>query len=270
MAQSAKRFPRVMKGFTLIEMLVVLAIISILGGLVLGAIGSARKTSQITQTQTMMTLIDSALKKYEVDWSDYPPSDGDPNGIKGSEMLLQALKSDKKEGPYLEEKDIKTVDSDRNGELEVADVWNQPILYWHHRDYGNTEPNKRSFRMLSGGPNRQVEDGTPETDDVVNWDKTKNPEGLRGAITRSGSSRGGGGGAPAKVGKLYELIVVNGQGSGAYPAGSKVELVATPPAGRRFGQWAVTEGSASMVDSYSSRTMLTMPDGNVRVEAKFK
>ena len=64
--------------------------------------------------------------------------------------------------------------------------------------------------------------------------------------------------------------MVNGQGSGAYPAGSKVELVATPPAGRRFGQWVVTEGTASMIDSYGSRTTLTMPEGNVRVEAKMK
>jgi prepilin-type N-terminal cleavage/methylation domain-containing protein len=260
---------RISSGFTLIEMLVVLAIISILGSLIIAAVSKAKTTSQVAQTQTYLTLITSALNKYETDWSDYPPSDGDPNGIKGSEALWKALRTEKKEGPYIEEKDIKLVDSDRNGEMEVADVWLQPILYWHHRDYDNTEPNKRNFRMLSGGPNRKIEDGTSESDDVVNWDKVKHKEGMRGAIGGGGSSRGGGT-VSARPGKLFELIVVNGQGSGAYPAGSKVELVATPPAGRRFGQWVVTEGTASMIDSYGSRTMLTMPEGNVRVEAKMK
>lgn len=253
-------------GFTLIEMLVVLAIVSILGGLILTGVQMAKKTSQINSTKTMFKLIESAMVAYETDFSDYPFSDGDGTGLRGAEYLYQSLKTEKHNGPYIELKDFRTVDSNHNGEMELADVWNQPILYWHHRDYDNAEPNKRTFRLLSNGPNRLMEDAARESDDVCNWDNTKTFEAPR-HVARSNS---GGGGGISKPGKLYELIVANGMGSGAYPAGAKVDLIATPQAGQRFGQWTVEEGKAAVLDSYASRTVLTMPEGNARVVAKFK
>lgn len=262
------RSPRTQSGFTLIEMLVVLAIVSILGGLILTGVQTAKKTSQVNSTKTMFKLIEAALANYETDFSDYPFSDGDGSGVRGAELLYESLKTDRKNGPYIELKDFRTVDSNHNGQMELADAWSQPILYWHHRDYDNAEPNKRTFRLLSAGPNRQNEDASRESDDVCNWDNTKTYQTGR-SFARSNSS-GGGSGGTAKPGKLYELIVVNGLGSGAYPAGAKVELKSTPQPGQRHGQWTVEEGKASVLDSYAAQTVLTMPEGNVRVSAKFK
>jgi prepilin-type N-terminal cleavage/methylation domain-containing protein len=256
-------------GFTLIEMLVVVAILGILGSLILTGVNAARRESQRKQTMATLTIIGAAMARYETDFSDYPPSDGDATGIGGSELLLECLTTDKKEGPYLDPgKDIKTVDSNNNGKMEIADAWNKPIYYWHHRDYGNEEPNKRTYRLISGGLNREFEEGQRGCDDIANFDTEKDYT-QRGGRRLSGG--GGGGGTTASTGgKLYELIVANGQGTGAYPSGTKVELIATPQAGQRFGQWIVEEGGAKLIDSYSSRTMLTMPEGNVRVVAKFK
>ncbi len=161
------------RGFTLIEMLIVISIITILGGLVLVAIGAARRTSKEKATEAIIKQLEAALMRYESDFQDYPPSDGDNQGMKGSENLWKYLRTDKKEGPYITSKEIPTCDSDRNGEMEVADSFGHPILYVHHRDYGNKAPNKRTYRLISWGANGKLDDAQRGTDDIVNWNKDK-------------------------------------------------------------------------------------------------
>jgi prepilin-type N-terminal cleavage/methylation domain-containing protein len=161
------------KGFTLIEMLIVISIITILGGLVLVAIGAASRTSKERATEAIMKQLEAALMRYESDFQDYPPSDGDTQGMKGSENLWKYLRTDKKEGPYITAKEIPTCDSDRNGDMEVADGFKRTILYVHHRDYANKPPNKRTYRLISSGANGKMDDGQRGTDDIVNWNKDK-------------------------------------------------------------------------------------------------
>lgn len=157
------------RGFTLIEMLIVISIITILGGLVLVAIGAARRTSKENATRAIIKQLEGALLRYETDFNDYPPSDGDSQGLRGSENLWRFLRTEKKEGPYITGKEIPVVDSDKNGELEVADAFNRPILYIHHRDYSNKPPNKRTYRLISAGANGQNDEARRGTDDIVNW-----------------------------------------------------------------------------------------------------
>ena len=161
------------RGFTLIEMLIVISIITILGGLVLTAIGAASRTSKENATRATIKQLEAALMRYESDFQDYPPSDGDSQGMKGSENLWKYLRTEKKEGPYITSKEIRTCDADHNGELEIADAFNHPILYVHHRDYSNKPPNKRTFRLISSGANGKMEDGRRDSDDIVNWDKDR-------------------------------------------------------------------------------------------------
>jgi prepilin-type N-terminal cleavage/methylation domain-containing protein len=163
------------RGFTLIEMLVVMAIIGTLAGLVLGALSATRRISKERATEAMFTLLKGALQRYETDYQDYPPSDGDTSGLKGSENLWKCLRSEKKEGPYIESADVRTVDSDGNGDAEIADAFNHPIRYLHHRDYGSKNPRKHEYRLMSAGPNGTFEEGKKGTDDIVNWDK-EHPE----------------------------------------------------------------------------------------------
>ena len=160
-------------GFTLIELLVVIAIISILMGLILSALATARRVSKERKVQGDLILIAAALDRYQQDFQDYPPSDGDTDGIKGSENLLKCLKTEKKGGPYLTDPSTRTVDSNNNGALELADEWNHPILYIHHRDYANKAPNKHTYRLMSAGPNGEFENGAKNSDDIVNWNKDK-------------------------------------------------------------------------------------------------
>ena len=160
-------------GFTLIEMLIVISIITILGGMVLAAISVARRTSRENATAAIIKQLEAALTRYESDFNDYPPSDGDAMGMRGSENLWKFLRTEKKEGPYITSKDVPTCDSDHNGQLEVADAFNRPILYVHHRDYSNKPPNKRTFRLISSGADGKFEQDQRDNDDIVNWNKAR-------------------------------------------------------------------------------------------------
>ena len=158
------------RAFTLIEILIVIGIISILAGLLLVAIQSARTNSKINLTKGRLMLLKTALANYENDFSDYPPSDG-ADGIKGAANLYAALTTDRKNGPYVKLSDISSINF--NGDTVFADDWNHPIYYIHHRDYHNEAPNKHEYRLTSGGPDGVYNNGAKDSDDVVNWNKEK-------------------------------------------------------------------------------------------------
>jgi len=161
------------RGFTLVEMLVVISILTILGGLVLTAISAARRTSKERATEAMIKLLEAALMRYETDWQDYPPSEGDGEGLRGSENLYMYLRIEKKEGPYITGKDIKVTDSNKNGQMEIADEFNRPLRYFNHRDYANKPPNKRTYRLMSFGSDGNNDDAAVGSDDIVNWSKDR-------------------------------------------------------------------------------------------------
>lgn len=62
------------KGFTLIEMLVVLTIIGIVMALSLFGISSSRETARDANRKADLELIRSGLEIYKADCNDYPPS----------------------------------------------------------------------------------------------------------------------------------------------------------------------------------------------------
>lgn len=163
---------RTRRGFTLIELLVVITIISILSALILGVMAAVQKSSKIRLTEARFQLLKSGLDRYEHDFDDYPPSNGD-DGIKGAISLYECLITEKKGGPYVKLSDIPTLDATGQGDTAFSDAWNKPIFYIHHRDYRNQPPNKHEYRLISGGPDKVFDGGAKESDDIVNWNKEK-------------------------------------------------------------------------------------------------
>lgn len=62
------------KGFTLVEMLVVIAIIAILAAIAFGAFSSVQKNSRDTKRKSNLSTLQSALEQYHADQNYYPAS----------------------------------------------------------------------------------------------------------------------------------------------------------------------------------------------------
>ena len=142
-------------GLTLIEVLVVMAIVSLLAALALPAVQRARSRSLMVKTQATIAALETALSMYESDFGDYPPWSGG-----GSALLVDLLQgpvaSEDWRGPYMRFR-IHDLDPDRN----VLDPWGRPLEY----RYPQTEHPNTPFLIRSSGPDRQM--GTH--DDIGNW-----------------------------------------------------------------------------------------------------
>ncbi len=137
------------RGFTLLEILVVLAIIGLLAGLAITNVdkifgGAQQGTVQIFVKESMKT----ALTTYRIHMGDYPPN---------LEALITrpSAKGDRWNGPYIE------------GTKIPQDPWGETYQY----AYPGTR-NKGSYDLWSKGPDKQS--GT--TDDIGNWDSAAGGE----------------------------------------------------------------------------------------------
>lgn len=61
-----------LRSFTLIELMVVVAIIAVLAGLVLGGAGAVRQRAARSQAKTEISAIEAALARYQMDFGSYP------------------------------------------------------------------------------------------------------------------------------------------------------------------------------------------------------
>jgi len=162
------------RGYTLIEMLVVLFIISVLAALILGGLSVARKQNQIKRTEFQITSLKARLNDYEMDFRDYPRSPNgaeDEDAIEGGEELFLGLRKNDKSGPYIKFDEYRLIDLDGDGLKEIADVWGFPLRYLHHRSYGRETPCRRTFRLWSVGPDGISDPLNPQSDDVTSWRK---------------------------------------------------------------------------------------------------
>jgi general secretion pathway protein G len=85
------------RGFTLMEVLLVLAILVILGATAVGVFSGIQRSSNINTAQIQVDAIDSASERYNVTVGTYP------NSIEDLYTMPQGVNPGKWAGPYLED-----------------------------------------------------------------------------------------------------------------------------------------------------------------------
>lgn len=130
-------------GFTLVELLLVIAILGILAGTVVVAVAGQSQKAQKQRARTDITNISNALEMFELEVGRFPTAS------EGLDALINDPNIDKWGGPYLK------------GKTAPKDPWGNPYQY-------NPEANRGQFYDLySLGP-----DGVEGTaDDIGNWDE---------------------------------------------------------------------------------------------------
>jgi general secretion pathway protein G len=133
-----------MRGFTLIELVVVIVILGLLAGLVVPRLFKYAERAKVATTKAQISAFQTALGAFRLDTGRYPTS----------EEGLQALRTkpsglDSWDGPYLP-KEI------------PLDPWGHTYVYNYPGDHGD-EPDIVSY----GADGR--EGGEDENTDVVSW-----------------------------------------------------------------------------------------------------
>ncbi len=138
-----------LKGFTLIELMVVIVILGILAGLIIPRIMGRPEEARRMKAKVQIESIETALKLYKLDSGAYPTTE------QGLQALIEpptvgVLPKNWREGGYLEKGKV------------PADPWGNDYIYLSPGMHGY-------FDLTSYGPDGQP-GGDGEDKDVNNWD----------------------------------------------------------------------------------------------------
>ena len=134
---------RAQRGFTLVELLLVLVILGMLAAIVLPKFSGTTERGRVTAAQTQISTFKTALDAFEVDMGYYPKG---KNGL--LDLIQQPRDAPNWHGPYLQSDAI------------PKDPWGNDYIY---ECPGRHNPS--SYDIMSMGP-----DGRAGTDDdICNW-----------------------------------------------------------------------------------------------------
>ncbi len=129
-------------GFTLVEILLVLVILTTLAAIVVPKFSNRSKQAKETATLTQISTFEVALDAFEIDNGYYPDSS---SGLE--DLMEKPSEADNWQGPYMKRE-------------VVSDPWGEPYYYEYPGKH-----NKDGYDLWSTGPDRRA----GGDDDIVNW-----------------------------------------------------------------------------------------------------
>jgi prepilin-type N-terminal cleavage/methylation domain-containing protein len=152
---------RVRTGFTLIELMVVIAVIALLAALTTGVYVAVKKNSARNAVRGELTLLASAIEIYQARKNCLPIAtlhDGaaDPDGAYENFEVIRQVNGIMS-GPPL----LKVPDDRRNAAGSFTDRWGTPfrVLFFKVKP---TDKKPKRFEVYSCGPNRKWESGAAD------------------------------------------------------------------------------------------------------------
>lgn len=164
-------------GFTLLELLIVIALIMILATLTIGGFSWVKKHSANEKTRVLIASISNALEDYLTDGNALPEGNGDASSSSAVYEVLygdSTHQSSDEATAYLPSLNPDLTGKQKNVKASgssyvIVDAWNNPL---HYLSPASTNPSD-SFDLWSlgadkeGGP--QSSDKTKTADDLSNW-----------------------------------------------------------------------------------------------------
>jgi len=132
------------RGFTILELLLVLAILAVLAGIVASRFSGQSQAAKVKAAKTQLSAINLSLNRFEIDLGRYPTSS------EGLRVLIEKPSDGAKAwgGPYLDSNAV------------PPDQWGNA---WNYRQPGQHRTD--SYDLWSNGPDGREGGG----DDVANW-----------------------------------------------------------------------------------------------------
>ncbi len=150
MYQQKQKITQMRRGFTLLEMLIVLGIILVIAAMVVPNLLGSQKKANIKATRASIHNLEQAFKLYAAENNgEYPQG-----GQEQIQLLLEPASSDDQAAePYIDSQPL--------------DAWGQVFQY----EYPNNKSKSTKPAIWSFGPDQKDDNGSG--DDVNNWDLTK-------------------------------------------------------------------------------------------------
>jgi len=145
------------KGFTLMELLIVIGIIIVIAAAVLTVIPGMRQKTQEKATKAFMERLEVALEQYYSDNRSYPSGD-----ITNSKTALAP--SDPRKKQYIE-----FDDSEVNGS-DIVDYWGNPFVYVSSNG-ATPSNNSTTYDLYSLGVDGATSSSGDDADDINNWSR---------------------------------------------------------------------------------------------------
>lgn len=141
------------RGFTLVEVLLVLLIVGMLAAGAIVMLGGTRDRAKKDSTKVLLSNLETALDAFESHMGRYPTEEEGLGALRTKPTFENEEEGENWAGPYIKR--------------EPKDPWGQKINYEPVEAGGDEATAGLGYKIWSNGPNRTSGDD----DDIRNWDE---------------------------------------------------------------------------------------------------